>query len=265
MHACRKTRDNDEVRDMKTYAIATQKGGAGKSTTAVNVAAAMGEMGKRVLLVDLDPQFAATRFVGKPVADPAQSVVAVFRRDAAIAEVTIEDVCFGVDLVPSHRDLRKTEIALVTETLRETILEKALEEVARRYDFAVLDCPPHLGLLTANAMFAADHVIVPVLMDDPSCVQATAETAASVNQLRESGVDVSIAALLRTKSKPHEQVHREIDDVLPSLGLPISEVTIPSRVEFSKSIAHRSPIVVRRPDSEGSCAYRKFTQELMEA
>jgi len=151
---------------MRTIAVCTQKGGVGKTTTVANLAAAWGSRGQRVLAVDFDPQFALTRRFGidpsdrLTIADVLESQLIRDRTAIPIGKAIVRDVAPGVDVIPAHRRLSDIEITLVQAVKRETFLRRALRGETGNHDIVLIDCPPNLGLLTVNALSAADEALV---------------------------------------------------------------------------------------------------------
>ena len=143
-------------------AIINQKGGVGKSTTAINLSAALGEMGKQVLLVDLDPQGNSSSGLGVEKNRVEHCVYDILLNDVRIEDVIIPDVCEGLDLVPATINLAGAEVELVSEMARENRLKDAVGSMRGKYDYIFIDCPPSLGLLTVNALVAADKLLIPI-------------------------------------------------------------------------------------------------------
>jgi chromosome partitioning protein len=246
----------------RTIAVSSQKGGVGKTTTAANLGVAWGGAGSRVLLIDLDPQFALTRSFGVAPSEARATVFDVLRGEEEFADAVIADVTAGVDLVASHRDLARLELTLAGETMREQFLVRALRGSLDRYDIILIDCPPNLGLLTVNALFAAREVVVPVSMLDAGALQGAAELAATVKVLAERGVDVGVAALVRTLAAPQRVIYRAVNDGLAQLGLPIAASEIPLRADFNNALLARRPLVALTPESDGARAYVCLADEL---
>ena len=153
---------NHVVGQTKILAIINQKGGVGKSTTAINLSAALGERGKQVLLVDLDPQGNTTSGFAIDKGQIKHCIYDVLLNDAPIEQAIIPDVCEGVDLVPSTINLAGAEVELVSEIARENRLKDAVGAMRGKYDYVFIDCPPSLGLLTVNALVAADKLLIPI-------------------------------------------------------------------------------------------------------
>jgi chromosome partitioning protein len=168
----------------------------------------------------------------------------------------------NVRLLCAHRDLAKLEITLVAQTKREEFLARALHEGLGDYDVVIIDCPPNLGLLSVNALFAAREVLVPVSMLDPGAYQGAGEVRATVARLREQDVDVRVGAVVRTMSDPRRVSHQVIDAALDQLGVPVAGTAIPLRAEFNNALVASEPLVWHRPDSIGAHAYRKLADEL---
>ncbi len=245
----------------RVIAVSAQKGGVGKTTTVVNLAAAWGQDGQRVLVVDLDAQFAATRWLGAPADPNALTVFELLSGDGDLARAARSTPAAGVDLLPARRELRKLELSLAGELHREEFVADLLADAVDAYDVVLLDCPPNLGLLTVNALVAAGEVLVPVKMTDEGAVQGAAEVRATVAQLARRA-PVAIRALVRTMSDRRRIVHGEVEAGLPDLGLPIADTEIPRAADFETAAARRQPLVLFKPLSPGSLAYQRLAREL---
>lgn len=255
---------------MRTIAICTQKGGVGKTTTVANLAAAWGSRGRRVLAVDFDPQFALTRRFGidpsdrLTIADVLESQLIRDRTAIPIGKAIVRDVAPGVDVIPAHRRLSDIEITLVQAVKRETFLRRALRGETGNHDIVLIDCPPNLGLLTVNALCAADEALVPIDMKSVDALAGAEELIATVEELEEDGPKVT--ALLRNRvegtSRRRREVYKAIDYELGELQLPIAATQIPARDDFEKSAILHQPLVIWRPDHIGSEAFRSLADEL---
>lgn len=244
----------------RTIAISSQKGGIGKTTTTANLALAWGELGERVLMIDLDPQFALTRrFDINPARTPG-TIYELLTGDDRLADAVIR-VAPRVRLLAGRRELAKLELSLATEHHRERFLADLLDGEAAGFDTIVIDCPPSLGLLTVNAIVAADEVIVPVNMTDEGALQGAVEVRAIVAQLARHS-PVRIGALVRTMIDRRRLVYQQMNDALPELGLPIAQAEIPLTATFQNAAADRRAVVVPTADSRAANAYRQLAAEL---
>lgn len=237
---------------------AQQKGGVGKTTSAINLAVLLAGAERRVLAVDLDPQFALSRRLGIDVGALDRSVVDVLAGWVDAGEAIVSGV-HGLDVLPATRELAGVELALAGEDGRESVLREALDGLA--YDAIVLDTPSNLGLLTVNALVAADVIVAPVAADDEGAAQGVAElrgTIAKLGRLRQPLPELSVIV---TKAKPRRVMSDVIDGALAALGLePVARV--PDRVAVEHADVARTPIALSAPDSPVTLAYRKLAERL---
>ncbi len=247
--------------ETRRRAVIAQKGGVAKTTTVANLAAAWGAAGRHVLAVDADPQFDLTRAFGRAPSQAPATLLQVMLGESALERALIGDVAPGVDLLAGHRDLKRLELTLVSEVKREEYLARALRS-GGGYDEILIDCPPNLGLLTVNALFAAPEVIVPISMRDSAALQSAGEVHRTVETLAERGVQVRISTVVRTMVDPRRLAYRAIAETIPTLGLPIACTEIPMLAAFDNSVVVGTPLVVSDPDSAGALAYRRLAEEL---
>ena len=244
------------------YAVANQKGGVGKTTTAVNVAACVAEAGYRALVVDVDPQCNAT--VGLGLAkDLEPSVYDVLAGDASLAEAARPSDVVRLDVVPSSPDLAGASVELPRLSGWETRLRAALAPVRDEYAFTLLDCPPSLGPLTVDALVAADRLIVPVQAEYYALegVAALLETVAVIQ--RELNPPLTVAGMLLTmhdgRTRLSRDVERDLREHFPKL---VFDTVIPRNVRISEAPSFGRPVIHHDPHSAGAGAYFDLAKEV---
>ncbi len=248
------------------YAVVNQKGGVGKTTTAVNVAASIALSGKRVLLVDVDPQGNATSGVGIEKSKLEASIYHVLVDEAPIEEVILSTEIAGLDVVPSTLDLAGAEIELMTRISREQVLKGALEPVQNRYDYLFLDSPPSLGLLTVNCLTACDRAIVPIQCEYYA-LEGITQLMRTVELVRRRlNPNLHIAHVLLTMKDPRLRLAQQVEEeVRAFFGSAVSRAVIPRNVRLSEAPSFGMPAVVYDPKSRGAEAYRQFAMEVMQS
>ena len=243
--------------------VAQEKGGVGKTTTAKDLAAAAAHLGRRVLAVDVDPQWALTRQLGVEVSTDAPfstADVLAGRMTAADARVRHDE---GFDVLPASRDLRGIEMALVGEVARETRLGIALKDLAGEYDVIVIDTPPNLGMLTVNALVPADIIVAPVAADDEGAVQGITELRATIAKLGplRNGTTPELQAII-TRWDPRMRMTTVVEDAVTALGLEI-HARIPARVAVKHASLFRRSLRGTSPDSAPAIAYAALAERLL--
>jgi chromosome partitioning protein len=247
----------------RVIAVANQKGGVAKTTTVASLGVALSELGRRVLLVDLDPQACLTFSLGLDPESLDLSVhdVLLGRVSAAVAICTTED---GPDLLPSTIDLAGAEAMLLPRTGREYVLREALEEVAGNYDDVLLDCAPSLGVLTINALTASDEVLIPLQCETLSHrgVGQLLDTVQDVQRLTNRGLRIrGVLPTLYDGRTNHAKL--VIADVATRYGLPVLEPPIPKSVRFAEAPGAGHSILVTASKASGSEAYRVHAKNLL--
>lgn len=247
-------------------AVANQKGGVAKTTTVHSLGVAFAELGRRTLLVDLDPQACLTFSLGFDPDAIGRSLHDVFVRRESVAEVvrSVPGVA-GLDIAPSTIDLAGSEVHLLTRTGREHVLRRALDPVRADYDFVLVDCPPSLGVLTINGLTAADAVLVPL--------QCEALSHRGVGQLLETVEDVRafangelrVRGIVATMYDERTRHSRHIfEEVQSRYGIPVLPPPIRKSIRFAEAPARGKSILQHAPDSPGAWAYRELAGVLLE-
>jgi chromosome partitioning protein len=247
----------------RTFAVANQKGGVGKTTTAVNLSAALAEVGYRVLVVDLDPQGNATTGLGINGRNLEHSVYDALLHDVPLEDVIEATAVRNLFVVPATIDLAGAEIELVPVFSRELRLRRALESVHDDFDFILIDCPPSLGLLTVNGLAAANEVVVPIQCEYYA-LEGLGQLLRNVNLVQSNlnaGLEVStiIMTMYDARTKLAEQVVTEVRD---HFGDRVCRNVVPRTVRLSEAPSFGQPIIVFDPSSRGAIAYRELAKEV---
>jgi len=243
------------------YAVVNQKGGVGKTTTSVNLAACFATAGMRTLLVDIDPQANATSGLG--IVRPSPTMADVLLDGVAITDVIVPTRVDGLDIAPCAPDLAGAAIELPGRDSREQLLARALAPVAAAYRFVLLDCPPSLDLLTVNALTAAERLIVPVQCEFYALegLSRLLETITAVQGSLNPGLRV--AGMLMTMHDPRTRVSGEvIAEVRRHFGELAFRTVIPRNVRLAEAPSHGEPVIRYDPASSGAAAYTEAAREV---
>ena len=245
-------------------AVVNQKGGVGKTTTSVNLAAALAQSGSRVLLVDLDPQGNATMGSGIDKRTLARTVYHVLLGLATLAVVRVRAEQGGYDLLPSNRDLAGAEVELVELPGRESRLKEALVGVASEYDFVLIDCPPSLSLLTVNALTAAQRVLIP-MQCEYYALEGLSDLVGTIKRVRTHlNPQLEIAGLLRTMYDPRNTLSQQVSQQLEAhFGDKVYRTMVPRNVRLAEAPSYGVPAVLWDAASKGAQAYIALAREIL--
>jgi chromosome partitioning protein len=248
----------------RVLAIANQKGGVGKTTTTVNLAAGLGQAGKRVLLVDLDPQGNATMGSGIDKRALTQTVYHVVLGLATAERVRVRSEEGQYDLLPANRELAGAEIELVDLDNREARLRGALQPVESEYDFILLDCPPSLNLLTVNALVAAHAVVIP-MQCEYYALEGLSDLVNTVRKVRQAlNPQLEIEGLLRTMFDPRNTLAQQVSEQLRQhFGEKVYETVIPRNVRLAEAPSYGLPGIKFDVSSKGAQAYLSLAREVL--
>ena len=248
----------------QVFCIANQKGGVGKTTTAVNLAASLSGLGCRTLLVDLDPQGNATMGSGVDKTEVEQSVYPVLLGLSSLKESVIESPA-GYDLLPANRELAGAEVELVSIDRREHRLRDALASVSSEYDVVLIDCPPSLSLLTLNGLCSAHGVVIP-MQCEYFALEGLSDLVNSIKRVHGGlNKELKIIGLLRVMFDPRMTLSQQVSEqLLKHFGDRVFNTVIPRNVRLAEAPSHGQSVLAYDPSSRGAVAYRAFAQELMD-
>lgn len=247
----------------QVFCIANQKGGVGKTTTAVNLAAALAQRGRRILLIDLDPQGNGTTGCGVEKQNVAASVYELLLGLKAFDDVVVHAQA-GFDLLPANRELAGAEVELVALPDRDLRLKKALSPVLGRYDFILIDCPPSLSMLTLNALCCADGVVIP-MQCEYFALEGLTDLVGSVKRVHgDKNAGLRIISILRVMFDPRITLQQQVSEQLKKhFGDKVFDTVIPRNVRLAEAPSYGKPGVVYDRSSKGAKAYVAFADEIL--
>ncbi len=250
----------------KIISIGNQKGGTGKTTTTVNLSAALVEYGQKVLLIDSDPQGNATSGVGINKNELEKSIYELLLNKASPEEVILKNVCPGMDLVPCNINLTGIEIELVGALSRETRLRTSLKQIKEEYDFIFIDLPPSLGLLTLNALVASDSIIVPIQCEFYA-LEGVSQLLNTFNLIKENlNPHLTIEGILMTMADFRTNLTAEvINEIKRYFNNKVYASIIPRNIRLSEAPSYGKPISLYDTNSIGAKKYREMAEEVLAA
>ena len=249
----------------KIFCVANQKGGVGKTTTTVNLAAGLSKIGQRVLMIDLDPQGNATMGSGVDKRVLAYTVYDVLWGNATLEEAKVHSDASGYDVLGANRELAGAEVELVSVDNRENRLKDAIAIVANNYDFVLIDCPPSLNMLTLNGLCAAHGVIVP-MQCEYFALEGLSDLVNTIKQVHGNlNKDLELIGLLRVMFDPRITLQQQVSDQIKShFGEKVFNAVIPRNVRLAEAPSYGLPGVVFGPAAKGSLAFIDFAHEMVQ-
>ena len=248
----------------KIVSFSNQKGGVGKTTTCVNMAAYIAAEGKKVLLVDMDPQGNATTGLGFSKSSLEQSIYSVLIDDEKALENIMPTEVENLDLLPSNIDLAGAEVELVYKKNRERVLKNALEEIRSRYDYILIDCPPSLGLLTINALACADSVIIPI-QSEYYALEGLSQLMNSISLVKQHlNADLEVDGVVLTMYDSRSLISKQIaEEIKKFFTQRLFEIVVPRNVRLVEASSYGKPIMMHDPKCTGARAYKALTLEYL--
>lgn len=251
-------------RDTRVMAVINQKGGVGKSTTVINLSACLGESKKKVLVIDFDPQGNSTSGYGVEKEELEHDIYDVILHDYPIEDVIMETCENNVFIAPATIQLATAEIELVTAMARESVLKDAITNIRDEFDYILIDCPPSLGLLTINALIAANSLLIPIQCEYYA-LEGVAKLLESMQMVkRRMNPELEIFGVLMTMFDSRTTLSKQVvDEVQNYFGKKMFKTIIPRNVKLSEAPSHGMPVIQYARVSKGSLAYMKLAKEVV--
>lgn len=248
----------------RVISITNQKGGVGKTTTSINLAAALVQRGQRLLLIDMDPQGNATVGCGVALDDIENTIYQLLLKESIAAE-TVVKTDSGIDVIPANGDLAGAQVELLNEIGRELRLQKALAPLHSEYDYIFIDCPPALNVLTINALVASDSVMIP-MQCEYFALEGLSALVATIRKIRETlNPRLSIEGLLRTMFDGRNSLSNEVSKQLQThFGNKVYETVIPRNIRLAEAPSYGEPVISYDPTSKGADAYLSLADEILQ-
>ncbi len=248
----------------KIISFSNQKGGVGKTTTCVNMAAYIASVGKKVLLIDLDPQGNATTGLGFSKSTLKKSSYNVVIDEEEVKDNILPTEVERLDILPANIDLAGAEVELVYKKSREKVLKTALDKIKKNYDYLMIDCPPSLGLLTINALAAADSVVIPI-QSEYYALEGLSQLMNTISLVRQHlNKDLKIEGVALTMYDGRSLISKQIAaEIKKYFTKKLYEIVIPRNIRLSEAPSHGKPILLHDPKCMGARAYAALTEEFL--
>jgi len=248
----------------KVISVTNQKGGVGKTTTSINLAASLVQRGKRVLLIDMDPQGNASVGCGIELEDVEYTIYDLLLEEATASQAIVHSPC-GVDLLTANGELAGAQVELLNEIGRELRLKTALSSIQTEYDYIFIDCPPALNVLTINALVASNSVLIP-MQCEYFALEGLSALISTVRKIRETlNASLSIEGLLRTMFDGRNSLATEVSKQLQThFGEKVYNTIIPRNVRLAEAPSYGEPAIIYDPSSKGAKAYLALADEMLE-
>lgn len=250
----------------RVIAFTNQKGGVGKTTTCVNMSTYMALMGKKVLLIDIDPQGNATSGLGQDKAGNVKSIYDVISGNVDVFDAVKKTEIQGLDIIPANIDLAGVEVELVYMKERESVIKKIINKVKNSYDYITIDCPPSLGLLTVNALTASDGVIIPIQCEF-FALEGLSQLMNTIRLVKKTGLNqaLTVEGVVLTMRDSRSNLGRQVaEEIGKFFGSSVFNTTIPRNVRLAEAPSYGMPIYLYDRSCSGSVAYLKLTEEYFE-